>query len=197
MNLPELVESMNFEQVRKLWDEQNPRPEFMYCEHQRYIVVKAHDSIGRPFYKRRCADCFGGMNHRYKIKEALELLNGEEPYDEEECNRLRQEMSNQVSTVYRTVRSAYDKKRRDLFWQYHKAYMHSTRWHLLRATVLTQSNYECASCKSKHVLQLHHRHYQTLGCESVDDVIVLCKQCHEMLHVAKDVLRSEMFVVGR
>lgn len=196
MNLQELVESMSFEEVRNRWDEQNPRPQYMECEHKTYIVVKAHDSIGRPFYKKRCADCYGGMSHRYKIKDALEILNGDEPHDEDECLRLREKLGNQRLSLYRFLRGTYDKKRRDLFWQYHNAYMHSTRWHILRAKLLTESNYQCASCQSKQVLQLHHRHYHTLGCESVDDVIVLCKKCHEMLHVAKDVLRSEMYMQG-
>ena len=197
MNLRELVESMSWEEVRNLWDQQNPRPQYMECEHKAYIVVKAHDSIGRPFYKKRCADCYGGMSHRYKIKDALEILNGDEPHDEDECLRLRQELSDKYRVVYETVRRAHNKKRHDLFWQYHRIYTNeSIRWKLLRAKLLTQTNYECASCQSKQVLQLHHRHYLTLGCESIDDVIVLCKKCHEMLHIAKDVLRSEMYMQG-
>ena len=45
---------------------------------------------------------------------------------------------------------------------------------------------KCAKCglenapKKKYVV--HHRHYRTLGHESPEDVVMLCKACHADLH---------------
>lgn len=53
------------------------------------------------------------------------------------------------------------------------------RYRALRAARLQIAGARCEECGANHALQLHHRHYNTLGREEIDDVVILCDSCHE------------------
>lgn len=196
MDLKEIVESKSVAMFLSDWDAENPRPEYINCEHKRFMICIAYDSLGRPRYKKRCAICYGGMQFVYKRADALEILAGEQPFDDEECSSIRQKIAEQKGIYYRDIYETHRQKRNKAWRDYYDAYLVSTRWALLRVKALTMVNYKCIVCGSADTLQLHHRHYKTLGEESLDDVMVLCKKCHEIWHIAKDVLRSEMYEQG-
>jgi 5-methylcytosine-specific restriction endonuclease McrA len=40
----------------------------------------------------------------------------------------------------------------------------------------------CEDCGERLALQLHHLHYDTIGCESPEDLQALCDGCHERKH---------------
>jgi len=63
----------------------------------------------------------------------------------------------------------------------YKAYLQSDAWKEKRKQKLIYSNYECQICCSKRDLQVHHKHYRNIGYETLDDLIVLCKTCHELV----------------
>jgi len=48
--------------------------------------------------------------------------------------------------------------------------------------VLSRSNWRCADCGGQQKLELHHRHYETVGNESPGDLVALCRDCHEARH---------------
>jgi 5-methylcytosine-specific restriction endonuclease McrA len=193
MDLSEIVESKSVAVFMSEWDAVNPRPDYINCEHKRFMICIAYDSLGRPRYKKRCAICYGGMSHVYKRVEALEILAGEQPFDDEECQVKRQEIADSKSDYYLTIYETQRQKRRQAWRDYYDTYLKSIKWALLRVKALTIVGYKCVACKSTDTLQLHHKHYQTLGEESLDDVVILCKKCHELLHLAQNALRSEMY----
>lgn len=192
-NLVDVVEHKSAAIYMAEWDLKHPKPEYISCEHNRFIIAIAYDSLQRPRYKKRCAICWGGMNHTYKRSEALEILAGEPPFDDEECHKKRMEISELRKEYYSTLYETYRQRRQQAWRNYYETYLKSMRWHLLRVKVLTRDEYKCASCKSTDTLQLHHRHYQTLGEESLDDVITLCKTCHKLFHLAQNAVRSEIY----
>ena len=65
------------------------------------------------------------------------------------------------------------------------AHPNPSHWMSLREEALKQANHECRCCPASseqgYGLELHHRHYDTFGAETLDDVIVLCRQCHEAI----------------
>jgi hypothetical protein len=191
MDIKEIVESKSLAVFLSEWDAQNPRPDYIQCEHKRFMICIAYDSLGRPRYKKRCAVCYGGMSHTYKRADALEILAGEQPFDDEECLPIRQKIADSKGIYYRDVYETYRQKRRQAWREYYDAYLVSLRWALLRVNALTKVNYKCVACESTDTLQLHHRHYQTLGEESLDDVVILCKKCHDLLHFTQNALRPE------
>ena len=193
MDLSEIVESKSVAVFLSEWDAENPRPDYINCEHKRFMICIAYDSLSRPRYKKRCAICYGGMSHTYKRADALEILAGEQPFDDEECQVKRQEIADSRSDYYLTIYETHRQKRRQAWRDYYDTYLKSIKWHLLRVKALTRDEYKCVACKSTDTLQLHHKHYQTLGEESLDDVITLCKKCHGLFHLAQNALRSEMY----
>lgn len=42
--------------------------------------------------------------------------------------------------------------------------------------------YKCELCGSAKNLQVHHITYENLGYEPLDDLLVVCRKCHEELH---------------
>lgn len=69
----------------------------------------------------------------------------------------------------------------------YKEYLQSERWKTLREGKLVQARYKCQLCDAKDCeLNGHHRSYRNLGKPAeIDDLIVLCKTCHEKYHDIK------------
>lgn len=71
----------------------------------------------------------------------------------------------------------------------YKIYIKSEPWKVIREMCLIRSGFMCEKCgkMGKQVggdasLHVHHRHYLNFGCEDMEDLMVLCKQCHKMEH---------------
>jgi ssDNA-binding Zn-finger/Zn-ribbon topoisomerase 1 len=61
----------------------------------------------------------------------------------------------------------------------YSAYIQSNDWRKKRKYVLGKLGHECQRCGAKDKsLQVHHKHYKTLYHEKLDDVQVLCEECH-------------------
>lgn len=189
--LAEIVEKKSLQEYQEAWDALFPRPQFFECECNRFIICIAYDRLGRPRYKKRCAICFRGMGHVYKRTEALEMLAGEQPFNDEECQEKRQKAYDVHYAQFRIAYDAHQIKRKQAWRDYYNAYLKSIRWALLRVKVLTMVGYKCEACQSTDTLQLHHRHYQTLGQEGLDDVVILCKTCHDLVHRIQNGLRGK------
>ncbi len=65
----------------------------------------------------------------------------------------------------------------------HKAnYLNSSNWYALRTLVLSRDSSQCQSCGSTHKLEVHHITYHRLGAEHMDDLITVCRHCHQQIH---------------
>ena len=69
----------------------------------------------------------------------------------------------------------------------YERYLQGSHWQEFRNYVI-RLHPSCQRCRMsremalEHLgqdLNVHHRHYKTLGCESLQDVEVLCRRCHE------------------
>lgn len=62
-------------------------------------------------------------------------------------------------------------------------YLDSPEWWTVRRSAMRRAHWKCEREKPGDVrhegpLELHHKHYRTLGREALDDVEVLCSSCH-------------------
>jgi hypothetical protein len=64
----------------------------------------------------------------------------------------------------------------------YKNYLNSRHWKLYKEKYINIYRKECAVCKSKVKLNFHHKTYENVGNESLDDVVILCRECHEKVH---------------
>ncbi len=69
-----------------------------------------------------------------------------------------------------------------IFKKYHKKYLQSQEWSKLKTQALSRANYKCQLCNARNELHIHHRTYNNIGNEDLDDLIVLCRKCHEKFH---------------
>jgi 5-methylcytosine-specific restriction endonuclease McrA len=68
---------------------------------------------------------------------------------------------------------------------YH-AYIVSRDWQRKREGVLQRRGRKCEQCGNLNQIQVHHRHYRTLGKESDGDLQILCHGCHSNHHEGKN-----------
>lgn len=65
----------------------------------------------------------------------------------------------------------------------YKEYLLTTHWRNLKEKMYkSKYKYECYSCKCKTKLELHHKTYKRIGNERLNDMIWLCRDCHEATH---------------
>lgn len=66
----------------------------------------------------------------------------------------------------------------------YKTWMASDKWAKIRKKIIADVGYQCQRCGSAINLCVHHITYEHLCLEDkfTDDVVVLCKPCHEAVH---------------
>ena len=63
-------------------------------------------------------------------------------------------------------------------------YINGDEWKATRIKKLHRLQ-TCQMCSGKKGLEVHHKHYRNFTQESMDDLVVLCKRCHKLLHNSK------------
>lgn len=64
----------------------------------------------------------------------------------------------------------------------YKKYILSQDWKKKRQQVFDLRGKECEQCGSEHYIQVHHLNYENLGKEKMEDLQILCYQCHMSKH---------------
>ena len=65
----------------------------------------------------------------------------------------------------------------------YKEYLQTPEWDQIRRRSLIIADHRCQVCEASSVeLHVHHKTYERRGEELPDDLIVLCKTCHEDIH---------------
>lgn len=60
----------------------------------------------------------------------------------------------------------------------YQRYTRSPHWRAFRLEAIKNAGGKCSLCQTTDNLVVHHKHYETLGKETFDDVEVLCSKCH-------------------
>lgn len=76
--------------------------------------------------------------------------------------------------------------------EYRNEYLFSDEWKDIRERFLKNAGYKCerTSCMSSKQLDVHHINYHVLkrpGKETCNDLIVLCRKCHNFIEYAKKI----------
>lgn len=61
-------------------------------------------------------------------------------------------------------------------------YLKSVEWKNKREKVLVRDNNLCQECKNKSAEEVHHKTYDNLYDEPLEDLISLCRECHTEIH---------------
>lgn len=64
----------------------------------------------------------------------------------------------------------------------YQEYLRSSHWQTIRELKLAKGKNECEVCGSNSQLQMHHKTYKRRGKELPEDLVILCKPCHQKFH---------------
>src|SRR4051812_29396088 len=71
----------------------------------------------------------------------------------------------------------------------YRAYLKSPNWNVHKSAALARHGRKCQACGSRINLDVHHVTYQRFGDEDLDDLRVLCRAHHELVHaIASEVV---------
>ena len=102
------------------------------------------------------------------------------------CTELRLQLHNEEQRLRRLAQQARTAQLRKMpFAEYRK----QPEWQVQRVQALTRARYRCQMCSSHDAtLDVHHNSYQNYGDERPEDLVVLCRSCHQKSHgVMEDV----------
>ena len=71
----------------------------------------------------------------------------------------------------------------------YQEYLQTVHWERKRQDALERAAFRCQVCNATNRLDVHHRTYERRGAEAPADLIVLCRECHEMFHANRKLAR--------
>jgi 5-methylcytosine-specific restriction endonuclease McrA len=96
------------------------------------------------------------------------------------CTELRLQLHNEEQRLRRLARQARAAQLRMMpFAEYRK----QPEWQVRRVQARTRARYRGQMCSSHDAtLDVHHNCYQNYGDERPEDLVVLCRSCHQKFH---------------
>ncbi|MBA2754805.1 MAG: HNH endonuclease [Chloroflexia bacterium] len=64
----------------------------------------------------------------------------------------------------------------------YRDYLNSYNWQQRRQFILQRDGHRCRQCGDAYRLEVHHLTYRRLGREHPNDLMTLCRPCHESVH---------------
>lgn len=65
----------------------------------------------------------------------------------------------------------------------YRAYLQTDHWQALRQDLFTLRGHHCAICSSDDLVDAHHLAYRNLIDCTPDDLMPLCRHCHDLVHL--------------
>lgn len=95
------------------------------------------------------------------------------------CTELRLLLYNEECRAARLARQA----RAAQLYKMEAKYREQPEWQVRRVQALTRAGYKCQTCSSRDMtLDVHHNSYENYGDERPQDLVVLCRSCHQKFH---------------
>lgn len=95
------------------------------------------------------------------------------------CTEFRLHQHNEECRIARFAQQA----RAAQLYKMGAKYMEQEEWQVRRVQALTRAGYKCQACSRRNTtLDVHHNSYENYGNERPQDLIVLCRPCHQRLH---------------
>lgn len=146
------------------------------------IIINGNDRESIDYYSKspNYQDFKNWLGNNYKNGNMsfLSLINNEEleSYVDENNNKIY-ELNDEE---YITDENIYLKKLKEMPYN---DYLKTMHWKIIKYFITYRANYKCQLCgTSKDILNVHHNTYKNRGEEKLEDLIVLCKKCHEKFH---------------
>lgn len=84
---------------------------------------------------------------------------------------------------YKDIPYPYSVSEEESWNDAYSAYLESKYWKAFRLKAIHKAEGRCERCGGiPDALHVHHKHYHSLGRESLGDVMVVCEVCHKIIH---------------
>jgi hypothetical protein len=93
--------------------------------------------------------------------------------------------------IFRRDEEVEETRLTDLAEMPYSDYLQTPEWQEVRKAALERANYRCQVCNAAVPLDVHHRTYERRGHEHANDVIALCRECHEVFHHHRQIARPD------
>lgn len=145
------------------------------CAHPQRELRRRVIVDGRSIFYRQCVRC-GHAGNAIPAKtadfESRGLTSVEFDYEAE--NQWEKAKSEEYSRVAWEI----DQEFRLIY----EEYLQSKEWRIKRAQVLERSGGFCEECEDRPAVTAHHKTYERLCCEPLEDLTAVCQPCHAALH---------------
>jgi hypothetical protein len=118
--------------------------------------------------------------HLYEALEALRRVKDRVLTDDQ--SGPPPDMLATIEYIERNVFPAWKEKLRQQAPRPYQRYLQTEHWRRTRMEVLSRARYRCELCGVNDRLEVHHKHYESLWNEALDDLIALCRACHDKVH---------------
>ena len=78
----------------------------------------------------------------------------------------------------------------------YKEYLKTEDWKFAKNSVLVFWDHRCMICNSTKKLQVHHRTYERVGREQMNDLVPLCESCHTLFHYKMGLVPMESIIAN-
>jgi 5-methylcytosine-specific restriction endonuclease McrA len=96
------------------------------------------------------------------------------------CTELRLHLYNEECRAARLAQQARTAQLRKMTFAEYRV---QPEWQQRRVQALTRAEYKCQMCPARDTtLDVHHNNYERYGNESPQDLVVLCRACHQKVH---------------
>lgn len=100
----------------------------------------------------------------------------------QELARQRMVITEQMVEKHKELAALAEAERADWKVEY-EAYLKSPQWADKRLSAIERAGRRCQVCAAKGApLDVHHNGYRNLGNEPPEDLLVVCRGCHERIH---------------
>jgi len=79
----------------------------------------------------------------------------------------------------------------------YKTYLRSDAWKEKRLVVLERANFKCENCGDRNNLEVHHKNYDSIFNERIDDLVCMCNFCHSEEHLKTVKKFNPTPIIGR
>ncbi len=146
----------------------------MECNHNMNFYTQTI-STGSKWIRKQCSKC-GFLDAKvYKQKEVTDVSKLYE-YSIEDWNK------------YRRIKSFEKQLRYNIKLNEYIEYLSSDKWKEIRKQIIYKYNGICDYCHNEGN-DVHHLTYDNFRNEPLDDLVLLCRKCHEQEHIDKPNLR--------
>jgi hypothetical protein len=138
-------------------------------------------------YRWQCLDCGRSVGSAVKRTEAVSFYRGCETEIPQWDERLHNDYWQTRENLWQERRERQNREREQHnieWWRRYNLYLQSPQWKIKRAQVLRRAGNICEGCRRQKATQVHHLSYEHVFNEFLWELVAICDDCHERIHVA-------------